>query len=102
MKPDYIVALEQAGYRRYPVPQEQFVVGAWQKPFLTGDQKAFFINVTLYDFPKAGIMASAKAQLYRKGLTFEVSLTFEDIKVMEDLFAEVFSNLNCLPDIHNN
>jgi len=121
--------LKAAGYRGpYPQPGHgDFCRGLWQKTVQYGgrtpyrgvhhSKKKYFLSVLIWEFPNRPLSASVSVTFFQEGVlthhasesephtSFDVELRLgpeTTVEQMEDFYMNLYSTLDCIPDIHNN
>jgi hypothetical protein len=82
----------------------------YQKRIYNDDKYVLYIiKVGMWDFHRidttGGIHYECYVNLYRGNQEFTITYTVNDsdtVQTIEAFFSEIFSKLNCVPDIHNN
>lgn len=109
--------LLKAGYRQHPCDNPIANNTFYQKVIRSGENKLYFINVTLWYFDKyyptrdLQTKASCEARLYLPeanqlvgsagftlALHLEMTATIDEI---EAFYATAYRSLGCVPDLHN-
>lgn len=101
-------------YKEYLVPEHKTADRFCQKIIHDENSKLFSIDVWLYDFNKIHGLSNAhnpihvtcEVNFYQSGdKWFVVSLHECENKTISEIelfFSNIYDNLDCIPDIHNN
>ena len=102
--------LIKLGYRRYQHHKQEVDAFYQRAVYGKNGEKLYFLNVELYDFNQFGrnkVSAAMESNLYlykddSAGFVVSRSIENGDIESTEKFFKNVYDELNCVPDIHNN
>lgn len=103
-------SLKTAGYQKYPTLKGEYCT-SFQKTVRGTDKKLYFINIHLWSIPMPpqallDNSVSAEVRFYQAGdVNFDVNLfcrAHTTIREIEAFYADTYTRLGCIPDIHNN